>query len=276
MSFNKLYNVFIKKTRLYIIKKKGFISMQKTSELFVNNIKTLPIWVKQVITKEISEDLTQKLEDFTELVQMEDLFQCMCPKLTFKGRQELEERLLGLSEGYYTLLQDLQDGNTFFEITIRNNWSLADTAKIFVRILELEYLQIPDYLTNKNVAVAMFIAGKIRTGEFLKRIGKIDATQLEQAIRYQKGLNDEGRHIKMASILIKMGFITDKGLDSLLLLKDEAKKRLPLSIGFTSVKYDDTEDQQDQILRLQKELSRLENENNIMKKRLKKMLNIEE
>ena len=73
-----------------------------------------------------------------------------------------------------------------------------------------------------------------------------------------------------------MGFITDKGLDSLLLLKDEAKKRLPLSIGFTSVKYDDTEDQQDQILRLQKELSRLENENNIMKKRLKKMLNIEE
>ena len=80
----------------------------------------------------------------------------------------------------------------------------------------------------------------------------------------------------MASILIKMGFITDKGLDSLLLLKDEAKKRLTLSIGFNSIKYDDTKDKEDQIIRMQREISRLENENIIMKKRLKKMLNINE
>ena len=78
----------------------------------------------------------------------------------------------------------------------------------------------------------------------------------------------------MASILIKMGFITDKGLDSLLTLKDEAKKRFPLGIGFMSIKYDNEEDRKDSILRMQKEIARLENENLIMKKRLKKMLNI--
>jgi hypothetical protein len=78
----------------------------------------------------------------------------------------------------------------------------------------------------------------------------------------------------MASILIKMGFITDRGLDSLLLLKDEAKKRLPVNVGFISTKMTTDEQEQDQLARMQREISRLENENIIMKKRLKKLLNI--
>ena len=248
--------------------------MQKISDLFVQNIKNLPMWVKQVITKEIFDDLNKKLEEFSELAEISDLFQYMCPKVTFKGKQELQERTIGLSEGYYVFLQDLIEGCTIFEITIKNNWTLADTAKIFVRTLELEYLQIPNYNTDKNVAVAMFIAGKLKTGEFLKRINKISAIQLEQAIRHQKELNEEGRHIKMASILIKLGFVTDTGLDSLLLLKDEARKRLPINVGFISTKLATPEDEQDQIVRMQREIARLENENIIMKKRLKKMLNI--
>lgn len=248
--------------------------MQKISDLFIQNIKNLPMWVKQVITKEIFDDLNKKLEEFSELAEVTDLFQYMCPKVTFKGKQELQEKTIGLSEGYYIFLQDLMDGCNIFEITIKNNWTLADSAKIFVRLCELEFLQIPDYATNKNVAIALFIAGKLKTGEFLKRINKISTIQLEQAIRYQKELNDEGRHIKMASILIKMGFITDKGLDSLLLLKDEAKKRLPVNVGFISTKVGTAEDDQDQVSRMQREISRLENENIIMKKRLKKLLNI--
>ena len=248
--------------------------MQKISELFIQNIKNLPMWVKQVITKEIFDDLNKKLDEFSELSEVTDLFQYMCPKVTFKGKQELQERTIGLSDGYYIFLQDLMNGCNIFEITIKNNWTLADSAKIFVRLCEIEFLQIPDYATNKNVAIALFIAGKLKTGEFLKRINKITTIQLEQAIRYQKELNDEGRHIKMASILIKMGFITDKGLDSLLLLKDEAKKRLPINVGFISTKMVTNDDEQDQVSRMQREIARLENENIIMKKRLKKLLNI--
>ena len=248
--------------------------MQKISDLFIRNINNLPMWVKQVVTKEIFDDLNKKLEEFSELAEIDNLFQYMCPKVTFKGKQELNEKAMALSEGYYIFLNDLVNGDNIFEITLKNNWTLADSAKIFCRLCEMEFLSIPDFLTNKNVAVALFIAGRLKTGEFLKRINKISAVQLEQAIRYQKELNDEGRHIKMASILIKLGFITDKGLDSLLLLKDEAKKRLAVNIGFISTKLKTQEDEQDQTVRLQRELSRLENENNIMKKRLKKLLNI--
>ncbi len=249
--------------------------MQKVSELFIQNIKNLPIWVKQVIAKEIMEDLTSKIDEFKELVQDSDLFQYMIPKLTFKGKQELTERSMRLSEGYYAFLQDSLEGDTIFEMTLKNNWTLADTAKIFIRLIELEFVQVENYATNKKIAIAMFVAGKIKTGEFLKRIGKIDVQQLEQAIRYQKELNDEGRHIKMASILIKMGFITDKGLDSLLLLKDEARKRLSTISSLTSVDYAKTGSENEQFIRLQREIARLENENIIMKKRLKKLLNIQ-
>ena len=216
------------------------------------------------------------MTEFSELAEVNDLFQYMCPKVTFKGKQELQEKMLGLSEGYYIFLQELLDENNIFEITIKNSWTLADSAKIFCRLCEMEYITIPDYYTNKNVAIAQFIAGKLKTGEFLKRINKITTIQLEQAIRYQKELNDEGRHIKMASILIKLGFITDKGLDSLLLLKEEARKRLPINIGYISTKMPTKEEEESQIARMQKEISRLENENLIMKKRLKKLLNINE
>ena len=78
----------------------------------------------------------------------------------------------------------------------------------------------------------------------------------------------------MASILIKMGFITDVGLDSLLLLKDEAKRRLQTAAALTSGQNDNIEENNNQIQRLQKEIARLENENLIMKKHLKKLLNM--
>ena len=48
-------------------------------ELFIQNFKNMPIWVKQVITKEIIEDISKKMEDFVELVQIDDLFQSLKP-----------------------------------------------------------------------------------------------------------------------------------------------------------------------------------------------------
>ena len=249
--------------------------MQTMSNLFVKNIENLPIWVKQVLAFELSQDLTKKLSDFTELIQGNTLFQYLKPKTTFKGKQEYDTRSMKLSDGYYAFLEDSIDNlNTIFEITIKNNWTLADSAKIFLRLVDLEFVILPAGANETNLAIASFIANRIRTGELLKRMGKINANQLEQAITYQKQLNNEGRHIKMASILIKMGFITDKGLDSLLLLKDESKRRLSFNFGFAPVKFDNTDDENNHYTRMQKEIARLENENIIMKKHLKKLLNI--
>ncbi len=247
--------------------------MQKISSLFIENINSLPIWVKQVITKEVSLNLISKLGEFIELVGTENLFQYMRPKATPKGEQEVQDKIYRLSDSYYLFLTSALNNETIFEITLKNNWSLADSAKILCKLVELEMIEISED-NSKEYAVAQFIANKIRTGEFLKKIGKINALQLNEAIKYQKDVQSEGRNVKMASVLIKMGFITDKGLDSLLLLKDEAKRRLTVSMGFTSIKYNNEADKKDYVLALQKEIARLESENLIMKKRLKKILKI--
>lgn len=242
--------------------------MTNTCELFFQSIKAMPIWVKQYLTKEVLEDLALRMSDFQELLQEKNLFQYLVPKITLKGKQEYQTHTYNLSDGHYVFLETLMGGaeKNVFEITLLNNWPLTDTAKMLLKLVELELISVENFATSSNIAVAMFLAGRIKTGELLKKLGKIDTNQLEQAIRYQKELNAEGRHIKMASILIKLGYITDKGLDSLLLLKDEAKKRFNFSVP-SSV--DNT-----QTAGMQRELARLEHENTIMKKRLKQLLNI--
>jgi len=250
--------------------------MQTMSELFLANIKNLPIWVKQVIAAELNDDLNTKFNEFTSLVDTRNLFQNMHLELTPIGKSELLEKRFKLSESYYIFLNDMLAGLSIFDSTIKNTWSFSDTAKIFCKLAELECFDIPDFEENKNVAIALFLAGKIRTGEFLNRIGKVTRSKIEEAIKFQRERNAEGIHVKMASVLIKLGYISDKGLDSLLLLKEEAKRRLPVGIGFTSIKFHNPSEQQDQIICLQREIARLENENLIMKKRLKKILRIDE
>ena len=250
--------------------------MQTLSELFLSNLKNLPIWVKQVIAAELTHELNAQLDEFTNLIDSKNLFQNMKLELTPRAKMQVQEGTLNLSQSYYVFLIDMLNGFTIFDSTVKNNWALSDTAKIFCRLCELDCFVIPDFEENVNVAIALFLAGKIRTGEFLNRIGKVSRSKIEEAIKYQQERNAEGVHIKMASVLIKLGFISDKGLDSLLLLKDEAKRRLPVGIGFTSIKYYNPEEQKDQICSLQREIARLENENLIFRKRLKKLLRINE
>ena len=249
--------------------------MQKESTLFMKNIDNLPIWAKQVVVSEFIGDIEKKIQDMLHLLKSKKLFQYVEPTLSILGKTELAERSHGLSEGCYIFMEDVANKYSIFDITVKNNWSLADTVKIFVKLFNLEFIKIPQEDSETNMAIALFIAGEIRIGEFLKKLGKINSDQLEQALRYQKQLNDEGRHIKMASILIKLGFITNEGLDSLLMYKEESKRRIPVSIGLTSIKFDNAEYEQNHARNLQREIARLENENAIMKKRLKTLLNLD-
>ena len=249
--------------------------MQKESTLFIKNIDNLPIWAKQVVVNIFVGDIEKKIQEMLHLLNSKKMFQYLEPTLSILGKTELAERSHNLSEGCYVFMEDVSNNYSIFDITVKNNWSLADTVKIFVKLFNLEFIRIPQEDSETNMAIALFIAGEIRIGEFLKRLGKINSEQLEQALRYQKQLNEEGRHIKMASILIKMGFLSSEGLDSLLIYKEESKRRIPVSIGLTSVQFDNAEEEQNQVRGLQREISRLESENAIMKKRLKTLLNLD-
>lgn len=222
------------------------------------------------------ERLQDELADFLQTLNPDELFQHHRPKMTFKGRRELEQRILGLPEDYYVFLTNAADGYDMFEITLSNFWTMAESAKMFVRSVELELIEKP--ACENNYVIAQYLSGKIRTGELLRKLGKIDINQLEKAIREQKERNKDGGTAKIVEVMISMGYITNKDVDILLKFKDESKKRFIMGIGLTTLAIDGTDmgEKQHLVNNMQKEMKKLDHENRILKARLRKVLNIQE
>lgn len=245
---------------------------QPISELFLNNIDVLPLWVKQVLYLKTRDKLREELAEFLEVLTTDNLMQYYIPKLTFAGKTELSSREKRLPEEFYTFYQSCAQGHDLFEITLSNYWTFAQTCSLFVRSIELQYINIPE--DENIISIAQFMAGKIRTGEMMKKLGKIDVMQLEKAIRIQKARNEEGKPVKMAELMIEMGFITEKDVKILLAFKDDAKKRFVMGVGFSLVKPTNEEETQTLVKGMQKEIKRLDEENRILKSRLRKILNL--
>ncbi|ETO18367.1 hypothetical protein RFI_18907 [Reticulomyxa filosa] len=112
------------------------------------------------------------------------------------------------------------------EIAMNNFWTMEEVAKYFMLCLEQDYVKQPESVFV--YAMAGFMAGKFRTGEYFKRSGKIDVDQLERAIVKQKQTMNENKPKMIAEIMIEMGLVTEKDTASLLLIKDESKKRFIL------------------------------------------------
>ncbi len=248
------------------------MEQQKNSELFLNNVYALPLWVRQVVYIKTEQKLSEELDDFLELLNPKEPLQFVVPKITFKGKKELEERSHNFSEQFYIFLENCIEKFDIFEITLRNFWTLSETSAIFVRAVEKEFIEIPD--CERNYVIIQFLANKIRTGELLKRLGKIDVIQLEAAIREQKRRVEAGNNIRIADVMIELGYITEKDVKIILLFKEESKKRFIMGLGLASLKMEKQATVAQVYQNMQRELKRLEHENRILKSRLRKLLNI--
>ena len=250
------------------------MTSQPISELFLNNIDVLPLWVKQVLYFKTRDKLKEELAEFLDILVTDNLVQYYVPKLTYAGNTELETRQKKLPEEFYTFYKCANKGNDLFEITLANYWTLVQTCSIFIRALELQHINIPK--DKSVISIIEFMSGKIRTGEMLKRLGRIDVLQLEKAMRIQKERNEENKPVKIAELMIELGYIKESDIKILLAFKDDAKKRFIMGIGFSLVKPRDEHETQTLVHSMQKEMKRLDEENAILKSRLKKILNIKE
>ncbi len=248
--------------------------MQPISELFVDNINILPLWVKQVLYLKTRDRLRAELAEFMDVLLTDNIMQYYVPVLTYAGKTEFEFHERKLPEEFYIFFKGCMEGHDLFEITLSNYWTFAQTCAVFVRSLELELLVLPE--DESIISVARFMAGKIRTGEMLKRLHKISIMQLEAAIRIQKERTEAGDPVKMAELMIELGYITERDIKILLAFKDDAKKRFVMGVGFSFVKPKDEHDAQVLFSGLQKEIKRLDEENRLLKSRLRKILNIKE
>lgn len=197
--------------------------------VFLDKLLSFPLWIKQIIFLHLYQNLAKYLsEDFIQVTE-EDTFHLYVPVLTFAGRNEMVDRKQDCDVNVYNFLANVHDGLSMLEISMNNFWTMEEVAKNFMFCLDKEYVKPP---TSKFVlAMAGFMAGKYKTGEYFKRIGKINIDQLEHIIVKQKDLAQRGQNLKMAEIMISLGYITEKDTSSLMIIKEESQKRFILDIG---------------------------------------------
>lgn len=248
---------------------------------FLSKLFEFPLWVKQVIYLQLYKDLSSCLsEDFIG-VKEADVFHINIPVLSYQGRTELADRSLKCEPNIYTFLANAADGLNILEIAMNNFWTMEEVARCYIFALENTLIKVPDSVFVQ--AMAGFMAGKYRTGEYFKRTGRIDVDQLEQTIRTQKEYADKGNPLKMAEVMISLGYITEKDCSSLLMIKEEAKKRFILDTSVVPKDFSFQVEAQvadvqssgskpEEIQAYQTEIAKLKEQNNKLKEQLAKIL----
>lgn len=235
--------------------------------LFLDKLLAFPLWVKQIIYLRLYQNLVAYLsEDFISTKE-EDVFHLYVPVLSFAGRTELSDRKGGLDNNIYNFLANAFEGLSILEISLNNFWTMEEIAKYFIFCLEQDYIKTPE--SPAVHATAGFIAGKFRTGEYFKRVGKIDVDQLEKTLIKQKEYESKGVPKKIAETMIELGYITEKDTSSLLIIKEESKKRFILDSGIVPI---EAENAPGLIVNNQQEMENLMAENAILKDRLNRIL----
>lgn len=248
------------------------MELQKVSDLFLNNIRELPLWVKQVVHLKADAELKQVLEEYMETLNPKILLQESVPKLTYKGREELKNKQSSLTREQALFLYCAAHGFDIFEIALTNFWSLEQTCKYYSRFIEIEFVEQPG--CPINYCVMQFLTGKMKTGDLLRKLKKVDAIQVDKALRTQKEREAAGTHIKIADLLVELEYVDRKDIDILLKFKEESKKRFVMGLGLSTLKINNNDDGQRMVNSMQRELKRLSHENEILKERLKKILNL--
>ena len=242
---------------------------QNIFNLFLDKVFNVPFWIKQVMYLKLAAEMRDKAcEEFLRN-HNDELFSTFFPTLTFKGKTELIERKCGLDNNIYNFLQACANEYSMLEISINTFLSMEEVAKYYELCLEQNFIKKPDSLEIH--AMAGFIAGKFRTGEYFKQKGAIDVDQLQHAILAHRDANQNGNTARFGEILISLGYITKKNEKALFILKEEAKKRFILD--YNTVPQTDTTFSNDS-QKYEEEVAALKDENIKLKRKMLQLLEL--
>lgn len=183
---------------------------------FLNKISDFPSWVKEIIYVKLSEEINKDSN-------LAYTFATYKPILTYKGKCELDLKKSSFDTNIYNILSAADNDNSISDITINTYLSMEEVAGYFLFGVDEGYFEIPD--NSQILSIAGFLAGKLRTGEYFMNSGTISETELNSAVEtYEKNKDNK----KFGQSLIELGLITQRQLDTILLIKEEAKKRFVL------------------------------------------------
>lgn len=196
-------------------------------ELYLAKLTELPLWVKQVLYIKLKEDMEKNCcAEFLD-TSSSDMFSLHVPILTFNGKNELLERKNGLDTNIYNFLNLCEKGYSIIEISLNMFLTMEEAAKYFMFCIEQKYLEMPE--SAEAYAMAGFISGKLKTGEYLRKNKTLTIQQVQEALDEQKKIDDcNGKHLKFVEVLDTMDMVKEDDFKVIFLLKEEAKKRFIL------------------------------------------------
>lgn len=224
---------------------------------FLEKISNFPSWIKEIIYVQLSEQIDKEND-------LAYIFATYKPVLTYKGKCELDYKKSNFDMNIYNILEYCDNDSSISEITLNTYMSMEEIANYFLFCVDEGYLQIPD--NSQILNIAGFLAGKYRTGEYFVQNGIISEAELDKAV---DNYNNKKENKKFGQSLIDLGLITQKQLDIILSIKEEAKKRFVLDhneIPKINQEYVKTSDE------YEKQIEDLKKENKQLKMKLTQLL----
>lgn len=194
--------------------------------LFIQELTSLPLWVKQVILVYLRKDLKSYLSDDLVTMDEEEIFHIYRPAISKIGMDELDKKDNEHDDMIYNFLYDCANNLSILEMSIENKYSMEDISKLFIFCYNRKYLK--QAVPNSVLALAMFIAGECMTGEYFQKVGKISEEQTDIILKQQEEQKKTGTHTKFAELMVENGFVENKDIKSLITLKEEAQRKAVL------------------------------------------------
>lgn len=232
---------------------------------FMEKMLCFPLWIKQTIFLNLSKDLNTYLSNEFLDVEEDELFHVYKPTLSELGQTELLTKDSKYDESIYSFLNCCVKGMNLIEIAIENNFTMEEVSKAFTFCKSSGFFssEVPKLVA----AIAGFIAGKYRTGEYFIRAGKMTIEQLDEVLNKQQEMNEAGKHVFIAELMVQLGYVRELDVKSIIFMKEEAGKRFSLdpeevpSLAYEKESFD-----------LRVENTKLKEENEILKQKLDALL----
>jgi hypothetical protein len=207
----------------------------------MNQLRHLPLWMKQVVYTEMKVDLEASISKNTlDSFERDHCLQLMIPYLSIKGSQEYHQPTGRYPQAMKDLLTLGYQGMNVAGICVSLQWTLEQCSGVLLKAYQSDLL-VP-CPSPKIEATIRYLANETRLGEYLVQVDKLTWTQLEQAVNTQQYIQDVlGEKTGMGDVLINLGFVTRQDSESILFLKEESKKAfivnkgIPLYLGQTAV-----------------------------------------
>jgi hypothetical protein len=193
-------------------------------DTLMQQLGSLPLWVKQVIYAQLRYELETTMSKSTiEAFGPEHTLQLWVPELTRTGATELERPTGQYEQGILRLLHLIRYRRNVVNITILNNWSLEQCCIFLMQGIEKELI-VPPRSSIINATIE-YLAGRTRLGEYLVKINRLTIEQLDQALRTQKYIEQSmDERTGIGNVLINLGYIKKEDSEGILFLKQESRK----------------------------------------------------